>query len=237
MASGPQNFDINPPMPVNEYEQTVRAVNIGYDLIFTISHAFLRSLGKPDLELLVIGAGGGAEITRFLPANPGWRLTGVDPSSDMLALAERQADRLGVADRVTLIQGTVESLPKDHHFDAATCIFVLHFLPPEARSSQLRTTVRLLQPGAPLIAVTAGRVNAEAVNGDGIGTWQQYGELMGMPGERMAAIIQELLVRQAQMPDADDYLRELRDAGVPRIVELLRLVEGGLVAWVARSGG
>ena len=46
-------------MPVSEYEQTVQRVNVGYDLVFTLTHAFLRALGRPNLGLLVVGVGGG----------------------------------------------------------------------------------------------------------------------------------------------------------------------------------
>jgi hypothetical protein len=56
------DFDKNPPMPLTEYEQTVKRVNVGYDLTFLLTECFLRALGKSDLNLLVIGAGGGAEI-------------------------------------------------------------------------------------------------------------------------------------------------------------------------------
>jgi tRNA (cmo5U34)-methyltransferase len=101
----PVDFDARPPMPVTEYEQTVKRVNMGYDLLFTLTYCFLRALRRPELDLLVIGAGGGMEIERFLPDNPGWRLTGVDPSQDMLALAQAKADRLGLREQVTLVRG------------------------------------------------------------------------------------------------------------------------------------
>ncbi len=87
------------------------ASNVGYDLVFTLALCFLRALRRPALDLLVVGAGGGAEIERFLPGNPGWHLTGVDPSRNMLALAEAKVDQLGLHDRATLIQGTVQDLP------------------------------------------------------------------------------------------------------------------------------
>lgn len=76
----PVNFDTRPPMPLSEYEKTVQRVNVGYDLAFTLTECCLRALGQPDLNLLVVGAGGGAEIERLLPDNPTWRLTEVDPS-------------------------------------------------------------------------------------------------------------------------------------------------------------
>src|SRR5689334_7124732 len=111
--STPVDFDKNPPMPLDAYEQTVRSVNIGYDLTFQLTESFLRALGKPDLHILVVGVGGGAEVERFLPHNPGWKITGVDPSQQMLALARAKVDRHKLADRVTFLQGTIEQLESE----------------------------------------------------------------------------------------------------------------------------
>ena len=63
-------------MPLDEYERTVKAVNVGYELFLALTHSALRAMGGSDLRVLVVGAGGGAEIEAFLPSNPGWHLTG-----------------------------------------------------------------------------------------------------------------------------------------------------------------
>ena len=147
---GGVDFDTRPPVPLSDYETMSRRVNVGYELLFNLTHCLLRGLHQPVLELLVVGVGGGAEIERFLPGNPGWRLTGVDPSEQMLQLAQAKAHSLGVADRVTLVRGTVQDLAQDARFDAATCMFVLHFLPDEGKLQLMKETARRLRPGAPL---------------------------------------------------------------------------------------
>src|SRR5688500_17152897 len=100
MGNERADFDTTPPVPVSDYERVVRGVNVGYDFLFLLTHASLRALRQSRMHLLVVGAGGGAEIEKFLPMNPGWRITGVDPSADMLAEAQAKADRLGLSDRV-----------------------------------------------------------------------------------------------------------------------------------------
>ena len=70
------DLDARPPVPVDEYAQMVRRVNVGYDLLFTLTLCFLQALDRPDLDLLVVGAAG-AEIERFLPTTP----TGASPGS------------------------------------------------------------------------------------------------------------------------------------------------------------
>jgi tRNA (cmo5U34)-methyltransferase len=228
------DFDARPPLPVDEYARTVAGVNVGYDLVFTLASCFLRALDRPNLELLVVGAGGGAEIARFLPGNPGWRLVGVDPSSDMLALAQASAERLGVQDRVELVRGTVDDLPIGRRFDAATCLYVLHFLPDEAKLALLRGIAARLRPQAPLLAASGTRVDALDLGGAFLGAWQQHGELMGLPAERMAATIQQLVAQQAGATTAAEYLCLLREAGFPQAAPFLSVMNGGMVAWIAR---
>jgi tRNA (cmo5U34)-methyltransferase len=231
------DFDTRPPMPVSEYDQTIKGVNVGYDLLFTLTHSFLRSLRLPGLDLLVVGAGGGAELERFLPVNPGWRVTGVDPSQDMLALAQDKAARLGLGEQVTLLRGTVDDLPTEARFDAATCLFVLHFLPDDAKLALLRGIVRRLRPGAPLLVATGARVVQEedGLTASFLGAWQQYGELMGLPAERMAAIIAQIVARQPGATSPAGYVRLLHDAGFERVGSFFSVLGGGLVAWIAST--
>jgi tRNA (cmo5U34)-methyltransferase len=222
-------------MPLTEYEQRVARVNVGYDLIMTLVHSVLRAQHRPDLHLLVIGAGGGAEIERFLPPNPGWRITGVDPSYDMLALARAKAERLRVTERVTLVRGTVEDVPAGAAFDAAACLFVLHFLPDEAKLALMRGAAARLHPGAPFLVASGTRPQPDdALRADFVGAWQQYGELAGMPTERMAGIIRELLPRQAAGTAAHDYVRLLYDAGFRHVGSIASVLSDAISAWIAR---
>ncbi|MCA1645312.1 MAG: class I SAM-dependent methyltransferase [Chloroflexi bacterium] len=237
MTDTPQSvdFDRRPPMPVAEYEQTVKRVNVGYELVYTLVNCFLRALGRPDLHVLVVGAGGGAEIERLLPANPGWRMTGVDPSQDMLALAQAKAEHLGVAGRVRLILGTVEDLPTGARFDAATCLYVLHFLPDEAKLALLQAVAARRHSDAPVLLAVGARVQIDdALGEDLLGAWQQYGELAGMPAERMAATIHELMAQQVRASAEQDYVRLLREAGYQHVGSVLSVMAGGMEAWIAR---
>jgi tRNA (cmo5U34)-methyltransferase len=225
------DFDSNPPVPVSEYEQTVVRVNVGYDLLFSLTGCFLSALHQPNLEILVVGAGGGAEVERFLPGNPGWRLTGFDPSQDMLAIAQTKVDRFGLSDRVTLIRGTVDDLPADARFDAATCIYVLHFLTDDAKLDLLKKIAHHLRPGAPLFLGTGARAKDAELPDDFFGAWQQYGEMMGMPAERIAALIQQIK-GAGPITSQDDYVRLMHEAGFNRVAPYLHALS--TFAWIAR---
>lgn len=228
------DFDTRPPVPVGAYAQIVEQVNVGYDLLFTLVSCFLSAQRRPDLDLLVVGAGGGAEIARFLPTNPGWHLTGVDPSQAMLALAQDTAERLDVHARVTLVNGTVANMADEVRFDAATCLFVLHFLPHAAKLATLQGIARRLRPGAPVLVASGARVEVGDLEGDFRAAWQQYGERMGMPAERMATTIAGIIAQQADALPAAGYVQLLEEAGFSRVANVLSVLGGGIGAWIAR---
>lgn len=101
-----------------------------------------------DGQVLVLGAGGGMELKAFADAHAGWRFAGVDPSAEMLALAERTMGH--AAQRVQWVQGYIDSAPLTP-FDGATCLLTLHFLPADERLRTLRALRQRLKPGAPLV--------------------------------------------------------------------------------------
>ena len=113
-------------------------------------------------HVLVVGAGGGLELRAMAAARPGWAFTGVDPSAAMLELARRTTEPF--ADRIELIEGTVDAAPAQP-YDGATCLLTLHFLD---RSERLRTLTeihRRLKPGARLVMAHHG------VPGDAAEPW------------------------------------------------------------------
>jgi tRNA (cmo5U34)-methyltransferase len=106
----------------------------------------LAERAPDDARVLVLGAGGGLEIKAFAEAKPGWWFDGVDPSAEMLNLAQVTLGSL-VA-RTRLHHGLIDRAPEGP-FDAATCILTLHFVEREERLRTLREVRRRLKPGAP----------------------------------------------------------------------------------------
>ncbi len=99
-------------------------------------------------RVLIVGAGGGLELKVFADAHPSWSFDGVDPSKEMLALAEQTMGP--IASRVQLHHGFIDVTP-DGPFDAATCILTLHFVDREERRRIASETHRRLKSGAPLV--------------------------------------------------------------------------------------
>ena len=131
----------------NYAEKTARLVPGLHDL--QKMAAILVAERAPELaNVLVVGAGGGMELTELAQTYPQWHFVGVDPSKPMLDLAEATLGPL--ATRVELHHGYTETAPTGP-FDAATCLLTMHFLAIDDRRSTLREIRRRLKPGAPLV--------------------------------------------------------------------------------------
>lgn len=106
----------------------------------------LAERAPEDARVLVLGAGGGLEIKAFAETRPGWRFDGVDPSAEMLNLAQTTLGPL--ATRARWHHGLIDSAPEGP-FDAATCILTLHFVERQERLRTLGEVRRRLKRGAP----------------------------------------------------------------------------------------
>jgi tRNA (cmo5U34)-methyltransferase len=128
-------------------EDTPRKVP-GYADLHRMAMLLLAETAPETANMLVYGAGGGLELNAFAQLQPGWSLTGVDPSAAMLDLAR---DVLGpLITGVILQQGFIDDAPVGP-FDGATCLLTMHFLDRAARLHVLRQLRLRLKPGARLV--------------------------------------------------------------------------------------
>lgn len=136
------------PQAVASYADRTRRLVPGSDDLHKMTGVLLAECAPPQANVLVVGAGGGAELGVFAQAHPQWRFVGVDSSEPMLQLA---GSTLGpLAARVDFHRGYVHTAPAGP-FDAATCLLTLHFMPLDERLATLRAIHQRLQPGAPLV--------------------------------------------------------------------------------------
>lgn len=123
------DFDSNPPVAVNEYDKMARMALPGYEAMHTMVLSVLRSDLPEKANVLVVGAGTGVELVKFGTSNSEWQMLGVDPSSNMLAIAQEKIQHYGLSQQVQLFTGVTQDLPETPLYDAATCILVMHFIP------------------------------------------------------------------------------------------------------------
>jgi tRNA (cmo5U34)-methyltransferase len=146
------DFDQNPTLTDN-YDRGPRWFIPGYEASHAMAAVLLRDRIGENGRILVVGAGGGIELSAFAREATGWTFTGVDPSAEMLSRAKQKVEEAGAEDRVSLIRGTVDEAPRDT-FDAATAFLALHFVPDDgARLRALREIHSRLKPEAPFLMI------------------------------------------------------------------------------------
>ncbi|TVX98576.1 class I SAM-dependent methyltransferase [Paenibacillus cremeus] len=137
------------------YERSIKVALPTYEQLFPLATSFLRTKVNDNARLLVVGAGGGAELLSFNQANPDWQMTGVDPSEQMINLAKEKVNNAGITDKINLFHGLTNQLPLEPIYEGATCILVLHFLPDDVSKLELlKSIAERLKPGSPLVLVS-----------------------------------------------------------------------------------
>ena len=79
--------------------------------------------------ILVVGTGTGPELIYLAEAQPSWNFVAIEPDREALEICRKKCEEKGITTRCTFHEGTLESLPGNETFDAATSILVSHFLP------------------------------------------------------------------------------------------------------------
>lgn len=206
-ADSARKFD---PARAGEYEVQSRVALAGYDACHELSTCMLAAvLGSGSTaEILVAGAGGGArEIVTAGALEPGWRFTAVDPSQPMLDLAAARVREAGLDGRAEIVLGTVDDLPRDRRFDAATLIGVLHHLPgDDAKRAVLRSLADRLTPGAPL--VLAGNRFTYASRPLLLEAWGQRWRMHGAGPDEVQAKLGRIL-QGADPPASEEAVADL----------------------------
>ena len=203
------------PARAGEYEQQSRVALAGYDACHELAACMLAAaLGSGSVaQVLVAGAGGGArEIVIAGALEPQWRFTAVDPSQPMMDLAVARLTEAGLLNRSDVVLGTVDELPPDARFDAATLIGVLHHLPgDEAKRAILRSLAMRLKPGAPL--VLAGNHYAYASQPLMLRAWGERWRMQGATADEVKAKLGRIL-EGADPPHSEAAVASLlSDAG------------------------
>lgn len=195
------------PAVVARYAERARRSVPGYDVMLGLVEQILAQEVPDGGRVLVVGAGGGLELTHLAERHQGWTFDGVDPSAEMLQLAR---DTMGpLAASAVLHEGYINTAP-DGPFDAATCLLTLHFLPSDERLRTLREIRSRLRPGAPLLTF-----HTSVPAGDRRADWlERYALHAAGPGADPAQVAQsvaQLFALPILSPEEDEGL--LRAAG------------------------
>ncbi len=131
----------------SKYNEFVQTWIPNYDYFLDKLPLLLKE--TENKNLLVAGCGTGNEIERFVSSEKDWKITGVDPSPEMIRQAQRKLEDY---ENVNLIEGLVSDVDESQKFGAATLLLVLHFMKDSgAKLNLLKDIAKRLESNAPLV--------------------------------------------------------------------------------------
>jgi tRNA (cmo5U34)-methyltransferase len=183
-----QNFDFdkNPTVPVQDYDDLVLKAIPAYQGMHLMVSSIIHSLLPEAANLLVVGAGTGMELIQLSQHNLQWKILAVDPSADMLAIARDKIQKFDLSTRVEIVKGYCQDLADTFFYDAATSILVMHFIPDDGSKLEfLQSIAKRLKSSAPLILVDIfGDKNSQEFQSIAASI-PKYWEKMGMPSDKI----------------------------------------------------
>jgi tRNA (cmo5U34)-methyltransferase len=214
------------------YDERIRKTFPFYETIHTAINAVLRVYLGPESEILIVGAGTGAEILELGKTNSSWRFLGVDPAKPMLDLAKEKIEAAGLTDRVSLFNGLVGDLPIGKLCDGATSAMIMHFVPDDGGKIEfLRAIASHLKSSAPFVLMDAnGDLNA-LESALMIESWKQQQVLAGIKRDEVESGMKER-VKSIHLVPSQRIEQLLAEAGFHRIQRFFQnFMLGGWIAF------
>ena len=127
------------------YDFLNRVLSLGIDQRWRKATA--RALKLPENgRVLDLATGTGDLAVMVARLNPGSRVTGLDPSANMLEVGREKLARFGLSERIELVQGDAQALPfEDDSFDGVCIAFGIRNVPDRDRA--LHEMARVTRPG------------------------------------------------------------------------------------------
>lgn len=214
-----------------KYDGMMAKVFPGYEQLPLVILSYLRTRLSRTAHLLDAGCGTGATLTAFATHQPEWSFVGVDPAEPMLEIARNKIAAKGMANRVTLSHGTVDTLSDEPKFDAATCILVEHLQPDNGAKLHLLEGIhrRMLSGGWFVLFGLHGNLTMERAQ-NALKAWLEFVTLQGLPepmrdNVRHRATVEDSLISEGRI---QELLREAGFVNIEKIYQLL-LLGGWLV--------
>ena len=211
------------------YDAMNRVLSLGLDRGWRRRTVRALALGASP-RVLDLATGTGDLAFDIARRHPDATVIGLDPSSQMLAVAGAKRARRGLADRVTLVTGDAQQLPyRDGEMDAVTIAFGIRNVPDRPRA--LREMARVVRPGGRIAILELGEprrgVLARAARFHTRHVVPRLGALLS--GAREYRYLQRSI---AAFPPADEFAAIMESAGL-KVLEVVPLTFGACTLYVA----
>lgn len=211
------------------YDAMNRVLSFGLDRGWRRRTVRALALGA-RARVLDLATGTGDLAIDIARMHPDATVIGLDPSAQMLAIAEKKLARRGLTDRVSVVVGDAQELPyRDGEMDAATIAFGIRNVPDRPRA--LREMARVVRPGGRIAVLELGEPRrgllARAARFHTRHVVPRLGALLS--GAREYRYLQRSI---AAFPPSQEFAAVMERAGL-RMLELQPLTFGVCTLYVA----
>lgn len=211
------------------YDFVNRVLSLGLDKSWRRRTVRALQLGDRP-RVLDVATGTGDLAIEIVRMHPEATVIGLDPSTQMLAIAAEKIARRGLEPRVSLVAGDAQALPYGScEMDAATIAFGIRNVPD--REAGLRELARVVRPGGRIAVLELGEprrgILASAARFHCRHVVPRLGALLS--GAREYAYLQRSV---AAFPPADEFARLMQVAGL-HVIEVVPLTFGACTLYVA----
>lgn len=211
------------------YDFVNRVLSLGIDKSWRRRTVRALQLGERP-RVLDVATGTGDLAIDIARMTPGATVVGLDPSTEMLAIAQTKLAKRGLADRVSLVVGDAQALPyQDCEMDAATIAFGIRNVPD--RMQGLRELARVVRPGGRICVLELGEprkgVLGHAARFHTRHVVPRLGALLS--GSREYAYLQKSI---AAFPPAEEFAEIMERCGL-HVIEVTPLTFGSCTLYVA----
>jgi demethylmenaquinone methyltransferase/2-methoxy-6-polyprenyl-1,4-benzoquinol methylase/phosphoethanolamine N-methyltransferase len=134
------------------YDKLVGIISLGRERRFREATLNLVEI-TPGMNVLDVGCGTGSlSVAAKQKMGIEGKVAGIDPSSNMIKLAQEKAEKVGV--EIDFQVGVIEKIEfPDNQFDLVLSSLMMHHLPDELKLSGLQEVHRILRPNGTLLIV------------------------------------------------------------------------------------
>lgn len=214
------------------YDAMNRVLSFGLDRGWRRRTVRALQLGQAP-RVLDLATGTGDLAVDIARMHPDATVIGLDPSREMLAVAQVKLVTRRLADRISLVRGDAQHLPyRDGEMDAATIAFGIRNVPD--RLAALREMARVVRPGGRIAVLELGEPRrgllARAARFHTRHVVPRLGALLS--GAREYRYLQRSI---AAFPPSAEFAQLMERAGL-RMIEVAPLTFGVCTLYVATPG-
>ncbi len=188
----------------------------------------------PNARILDVATGTGDLAVELAKAVPDGHVIGLDPSTQMLAVAVQKIAKLGLTERVTIIEGDAQNLPQaTDEIDAATIAFGIRNVPDRALG--LRELARVVRPGGRIAVLELGEPRSGFFGRAARFHTRQVVPRLGalLSGKREYRYLQTSV---AAFPEPEVFAQLMRDNGLD-VQKIIPLTFGVCTLFIATPKG